>query len=57
MTAHSASVTYASVVSRESVHIAFVFAAFNGLEMEAADVGNAYLNAPTIEKIVITCGL
>jgi len=25
--------------------------------MEAADIGNVHLNAPTNEKIVITCGL
>jgi len=59
MTAPPASITYASVVSRESVCIAFVLAALNGLEIEVgfADIGNAYLNAPTNEKIVITCGL
>jgi len=57
MTAPPASITYASVVSRESVRIAFVLAALNGLEIEVADIGNAYLNASTNEKIVITCGL
>jgi len=57
MTAPPASITYASVVSRESVCIAFVLAALNGLEIEVADIGNAYPNAPTNEKIVITCGL
>ena len=56
MTDPPASITYASVVSRESVRIAFVLAALNGLDIEAADIGNAYLNAPTNEKIVITCG-
>jgi len=57
MTAPPASITYASFVSRELVRIAFVLAAQNGLEIEVADIGNAYLNAPTNEKIVITCGL
>jgi len=57
MTAPPVSITYATVVSRESVRIAFVLAALNGLEMEAADIGKAYLNAPTNEKNVITCGL
>jgi len=57
MTVPPASITYASVVNRESVHIAFVLAALNGHETEVADIGNAYLNAPTNEKIVITCGL
>jgi len=27
------------------------------LEIKVADIGNIYLNAPTNEKIVITCGL
>ena len=40
------SMTYASVVSRESVRIAFLVAALNGLEVEAADIQQAYLNAP-----------
>jgi len=57
MTAPPASITYTSVVSRESVRIAFVLAALNRLEIEVADIGNAYLNAPTNEKMVITCGL
>jgi len=57
MTAPPASITCASVVSSESVCTAFVLAALNGSEMEAADIGNTYLNAPTNEKIVITCGL
>jgi len=50
------SVTYASVVSRESVQIAFLIAALNDLDIEAADIGNAYLNAPPREKIYIKCG-
>jgi len=57
MNAPPASITYASVVSREPVCIAFVLAAPHGLEIEVADIGNTYLNAPTNEKIVITCGL
>jgi len=46
-----ASTTYSSVVSRDSVHIAFMFAALNDLDILAADVGNAYLNADCREKI------
>jgi hypothetical protein len=45
--------TYASVVSRDSVRIAFLAAALNGLDILAADVQNAYLNAPTKEKVYI----
>ena len=44
------SMTYSTVVSRESVRIAFLIAALNGLEVLAGDIQNAYLNAPTSEK-------
>ena len=47
---------YSSVVSRESVRIAFLVAALNDLKIEAADIQNAYLNAPTREKVHIVCG-
>lgn len=45
------SMTYSSVVSRESVRIAFTIAALNGLDVIMSDVGNAYLNAKTSEKV------
>ena len=50
------SMTYASVVSRESVRIAFLIAALNDLDILSADIGNAYLNARTKEKLYIVCG-
>ena len=50
MTAPPSSMTYASVVSRESVRIAFLLAALNGCEILAGDIGNAY----TSEKIYTT---
>jgi hypothetical protein len=37
---------YSSVVTRDSVRIAFLVAALNDLEILAADIGNAYLQAP-----------
>ena len=49
-------VTFASVVSRESVRIAFTLAALNGLSVEGADASNAYLNALSREKLVTKCG-
>ena len=49
-------ITYASVVSRESVWIAFMVAALNGLDILCCDIGNAYLNAPCREKVWTTCG-
>jgi Reverse transcriptase (RNA-dependent DNA polymerase) len=50
------SLTYSSVVSRESVRIAFLLAALNDLEIVAADIGNAYLNAPCCECVYTKCG-
>lgn len=48
--------TYAGVVSRESVRIALTYAALNGLEVAAADIQNAYLQAPISEKYYTICG-
>jgi hypothetical protein len=44
------------VVSRESVRIALTYAALNGLEVCAADIRNAYLQAPSSCKDYIICG-
>ena len=51
MTKPPSSITYASVVSRDSVRIAFMLAALNDLDVQAADIGNAYLNAKCKERI------
>jgi hypothetical protein len=51
MTDPPASITYASVVSRESVRIAYMIAALNNLEVQAADIQNAYLTSPCDEKV------
>ena len=56
MTNPPTSLTYSSVVSRDSVRIAFLLAALNDIDILAADVGNAYLNAPTKEKVYTTAG-
>eukprot|EP00957_Ditylum_brightwellii_P023801 1796374-Ditylum_brightwellii.AAC.1 len=47
---------YAGVVSRESVRIAFTYAAMMGLPVMAGDIKNAYLQAPTSENHYIICG-
>ena len=47
--------TYAGVVSRESVHIALTYAALNDLDVFAADIQNAYLQAPSSQKDYIIC--
>jgi hypothetical protein len=51
-----ASITYSSVVSRDSVRIALTIAALNGLEVLACDIQNAYLTAPCREKIWTIAG-
>jgi Reverse transcriptase (RNA-dependent DNA polymerase) len=48
--------TYASVVSRESVQIALTLAALNDLEVKASDIMNAYLTSPCEEKIWMVLG-
>ena len=46
--------TYASVVSRDSVRLGFLIAALNDLDILIGDIGNAYLNAPSKEKVHVT---
>jgi Reverse transcriptase (RNA-dependent DNA polymerase) len=48
--------TYASVVSRDSVRIGFLYAALNGLDIMSADTQGAYLNVPCKEKVYACCG-
>jgi hypothetical protein len=47
--------TYAGVASRDSIRIAFTYAALNGLDVFAADIRNAYLQAPSSQKDYIVC--
>jgi hypothetical protein len=56
MTEPPASMTYPSVVSQESVRIALLVAALNGLDVMCADIQNAYLHAPCREKIWTIAG-
>ena len=51
-----ASVTYSTVVSRDSVRILLTIAALNDLEVLGADVQNAFLTAPNKEKCWIIAG-
>jgi hypothetical protein len=48
--------TYAGVVSKESVRIALTYAALNDINVMAADIKNAYLQAPSSEKHYVICG-
>ena len=56
MTETPASMTYSSVVSRDSVRVALTIAALNDLQVKAGDIQNAYLTAPCKERITVTCG-
>jgi hypothetical protein len=50
------SMTYASVVSRESVRIALTLAALNDLDVKMAHIENTYLTAPITEKVWTVLG-
>ena len=56
LTQTPASLTYASVPSRESIRLMFLVAALNDLNIVMTDIGNAYLNAKVREKIWSTAG-
>jgi hypothetical protein len=56
MTNATSTITYASVVSRETVRIALLMAALNDLEVKAGDVLNAYVTAPVTEKVWTVLG-
>jgi hypothetical protein len=47
---------YSSVISCDSVRVAFLHAALNDLEILSADIQKAYLNAPTKERIYMIAG-
>ena len=47
---------YSSVASLRSIHIVSFLAELNDLELYAADVGNAYLEAYTKEKVAFVAG-
>jgi hypothetical protein len=49
-------VTFASVVSRDSIRLAFLVAALNDLDVLSADISGAYLNAKAAEKVYTTAG-
>ena len=51
MTDFPPTITYASVVSFNTVQIALTIAALNDLEVKVADILSAYVTAPIQEKI------
>jgi hypothetical protein len=44
------SLTYSTVVSRDSVQLAFLIAVLNNIDIMSCDLENGYLNAPCREK-------
>ena len=53
---HPFSMTYASVVSCGSVRLAFLIVELNDLDILSGNTQNAYLNAPTKEKVFLYDG-
>jgi hypothetical protein len=51
LTQAPATITYASVVSRETVHLALTFASLNDLEVKVGNVLNACITTPVKEKV------
>ncbi len=51
LTEAPATITYASVVSRETMHLALTFVSLNDLKVKVGDVLNAYITAPVMEKV------
>jgi hypothetical protein len=51
-----ATITYSSVISRETVRIAPTVAALSDLEAKVSDVENACITAPVAEKVWTVCG-
>jgi hypothetical protein len=51
-----ATITYASVVSRETIQNALLMAALNDLEVKVGDVLNAYITALITEKVWTVLG-
>ena len=49
-------ITYSTVVSRDSMQILLLVAALNDLEIMGADIQNAFLSAPNLEKHWIKAG-
>ena len=56
LTTPNGDTSYSSVASLRSIRLVTFAAELNGLELEAADVGNAYLEATTNEKVCFVAG-
>ena len=56
MTNASATITSATVVSRETVRIAMMIATLNDLEVKSGDILNIYVQATVTDKLWTTLG-
>jgi hypothetical protein len=56
MTDPPAFLTYSSMVSRDSVRLGFLIAALNDIDLVSVDIGNAYLQASTRERVYTVMG-
>ena len=56
MTNTPPTITYASVVSSETVRIALMMAALHDLSVKPADIMNSYIKEPYGEKVYIILG-
>ncbi len=56
LTQAPATITYASVVSHETVRLALTFASLNDLEVKVGNVSNAYITTPVKEKVWTVLG-
>ena len=50
------SITYSSVVKRDSIRILLMVAALNELSIKCADIKNAFISAPCKEKVWLRAG-
>jgi hypothetical protein len=56
MTKAPTTITYASVVSRQTICIALLMAALNDLNVKVGDVLNVYITAPITKKVWTVLG-
>ena len=56
MTKAMATITYASIVSRETIIIALMIVTLNDLEVKLGNILNACVQAPVTEKVWTTLG-
>ena len=51
MTTALATITYVSILSRETVRIALMLATLNDLEVKSGNILNSYIQGPATEKV------